>query len=101
MILTAIVLVYLFGLGVLVLFGLWRLGRDARQAAIRHELQARRLARTIRRVVRLTRAVHALTNLTREERALSALNRAKVADFIDGPPSLRRPGPVAEMSERA
>ena len=29
MILTAIVLVYLFGLGVLVLFGLWRLGQEA------------------------------------------------------------------------
>lgn len=72
MILTAIVLVYLFGLGVLVLFGLWRLGREARRAAIRHRIQAHRSVRTARRVLRLTMAVRELTNRLHAERELTA-----------------------------
>lgn len=72
MILTAIVLVYLFGLGVLVLFGLWRLGREARQAAIRHRIQAHRSVRTARRVLRLAVAVRELTSMLRGERELAA-----------------------------
>ena len=89
--LTAVVLVYLLGLSPLVLVGLWRIEREAGRAAAQRQLQARRIVRATRRVVQLSKAVHRLTNLVRAERLSAEQNRAKVSDFIDGPPSIRRP----------
>jgi hypothetical protein len=89
--LTAVVLVYLLGLSPLVLVGLWRIDREAARAATQRQLQARRIVRATRRLVQLSRAVHRLTNLVRAERLSAEQNRAKVTDFIDGPPSMRRP----------
>lgn len=58
--LTAIVVVYLFGLGLLVLVGLWRIDRQARRAERQRMIQARRLVRVTRRIVRMGKVVQDL-----------------------------------------
>ncbi len=55
--LTAVVVVYLFGLGPLVLVGLWRIDRHARRAERQRMIQARRLVRVTQRIVRLSKVV--------------------------------------------
>lgn len=55
--LTAIVVVYLFGVGVLGLVSLWWFRREAQRAAVDRKLLARRLARTARRVNGLSRTL--------------------------------------------
>lgn len=89
--LTAVVVVYLFGLGPLVLVGLWRIEREARRAGAQRQLQARRIVRVTRRVVHLSKTVRKLTSLVRTERSNAEQSRVKLTDFIDGPPSVRRP----------
>jgi hypothetical protein len=49
--LAAVVVVYLFGLGPLVLVGLWRIERSQRRAEAQRHLLARRLVRGARRCV--------------------------------------------------
>lgn len=61
MTLTAIVLVYLFGVGVLMLLGLWSLRRALRHAAIRERLHSRRLVRARRQLQRLSIEVRRLS----------------------------------------
>lgn len=58
--LTPIVVLYLFALGVLVLFGLWRIERAATRATLQRGLLARRVARLSRRVLLLNRSMRAL-----------------------------------------
>ena len=58
--LTAVVVVYLFGLGPLVLVGLWRIDRHARRAERQRMIQARRLVRVTRRIVRMGKVVQDL-----------------------------------------
>lgn len=53
--LMPIVVLYLFGLGVLVLAGQWRIERAARRATMQRGLLTRRVARLSRRVFLLTR----------------------------------------------
>ena len=67
--LTAIVVVYLFGLGLLVLVGLWRIDRHARREERQRMIQARRLVRVTRRVILLGKAVQELTKQVREGRS--------------------------------
>lgn len=89
--LLAIVVLYLFGLGVLGLFGFWRLGRNLDALHRRGVRLARGLRRANRRAVRMERTVRELTRLARAQRAVADQTRAKLIDFVDGPVSQRSP----------
>ncbi|MEZ4313930.1 MAG: hypothetical protein R3F14_38400 [Polyangiaceae bacterium] len=89
--LLALVGVSLSGLGVLGLFGFWRLKRHLEAADRRSVRQGRLLRRANRRAVHVERQTRELLRLVRAERDASADSRAKLVDFIDGPPSQRTP----------
>ncbi|MEZ4297823.1 MAG: hypothetical protein R3B70_22900 [Polyangiaceae bacterium] len=97
--LLALVGVSLFGFGLLGLFGFWRLKRHLEAADRRAVRQGRLLRRSHRRAVRAERQTRELLRLARAERDASATSRAKLVDFIDGPPSQRTP--VLPSLERA
>lgn len=58
--LTAALVLYLLGLGPLVLVGLWRVEQQGRRATAERRLQARRLARMTRLLVAMAKQVRAL-----------------------------------------
>lgn len=89
--LLAIVVVYLFGLGALIVLGAWRILRRLDALTLRAVRLARPLRRTTRRIARMERTLGELVRLARHERALADRTRTKLVEFIDGPVSQRRP----------
>jgi hypothetical protein len=70
--LTAIIVVYLFGLGVLALVSLWWFRREVQRAAVARQLLARRMVRTARRVAGLSRALRSRPTRAHTGRATEA-----------------------------
>lgn len=58
--LIAVLVLYLLGLGPLVLFGLWRIEQQGCRAAVERRLNARRLSRVIRLVSTSVRRIRTL-----------------------------------------
>lgn len=89
--LLAIVVVDLFGLGVLGLFGFWRIVRKLDALHRRGVRLDRGLRRANRRAVRTERSVRDLVRLARAQQFIADQTRMKLIDFVDGPVSQRHP----------
>ena len=89
--LLAIVVVDLFGLGVLGLFGFWRIARRLDALHRRGIRLDRGLRRANRRAVRMERSVRDLVRLARAQQFIADQTRMKLNDFVDGPVSQRIP----------